>query len=126
MVFFPIMVNTVRGLTTVDPAALELMRSYAASEWQILREVRIPNALPFMFTALKVATTLSVIGAVVGEWVGGQDGIGPVMLVALGSFDSDVVFAGILWLAIVGCALFAAVVILERFTIPWYRVERGP
>ena len=71
MVFFPVMVNTVRGLTNVEPAALELMRSYAAGDSQILRKLRIPNALPYWFTALRIATTLSVIGAVVGEFFGG-------------------------------------------------------
>ena len=67
MVFFPVMVNTVRGLTQVEPAALELMRSYAAGDMEILRRLRIPNALPYWFTALRIATTLAVIGSVVGS-----------------------------------------------------------
>ncbi len=71
MVFFPVMVNTVRGLTQVEPAALELMRSYAAGDMEILRRLRIPNALPYWFTALRIATTLAVIGSVVGEFFGG-------------------------------------------------------
>ena len=72
LVFFPVMVNVTRGLVSVEPAALELMRSYAATEWTVLRKVRVPNALPFFFTALKVATTLSLIGAIVGEYFGGS------------------------------------------------------
>ena len=71
LVFFPVMINVTRGLTQVEPAALELMRSYAASEWTVLRKVRIPNALPFFFTALKVGATLALIGAIVGEYFGG-------------------------------------------------------
>ena len=71
MVFFPVMVNTIRGLTNVEPAALELLSSYAASESQTLVKLRGPNALPYWFTALRIATTLSVIGAVVGEFFGG-------------------------------------------------------
>ena len=71
MVFFPVMVNTIRGLTNVEPAALELMSSYAAGDRQTWRKLRVPNALPYWFTALKIATTLSVIGAVVGEFFGG-------------------------------------------------------
>ena len=71
LVFFPVVVNVTRGLTQVEPAALELMRSYAASETAILRLVRVPNALPYFFTALKVGTTLSLIGAIVGEYFGG-------------------------------------------------------
>ena len=66
--FFPVMINTVRGLTTVDPAAVELLRSYAASEAQVFRKLRIPNALPYIFTALRLAATLATIGAVVGEY----------------------------------------------------------
>ena len=73
LVFFPVMANVTRGLVQVEPSALELMRSYAASEWTILRKVRIPNALPYFFTALKVATTLSLIGAIVGEYFGGAN-----------------------------------------------------
>jgi len=71
IVFFPMMINTVRGLTLVDPTQLELMHSYAASEFEILFKVRIPNALPYMFNAFKVCSTLSLIGAVVGEFFGG-------------------------------------------------------
>ena len=66
--FFPVMINTVRGLTTVDPAAVELLRSYAASEAQVFRKLRVPNALPYIFTALRLAATLATIGAVVGEY----------------------------------------------------------
>ena len=76
LVFFPVMANVTRGLVQVEPGALELMRSYAASEWTILRKVRIPNALPYFFTALKIATTLSLIGAIVGEYFGGST-LGP-------------------------------------------------
>ena len=72
LVFFPIVINVTRGLTQVEPAALELMRSYAASEGTILRVLRIPNALPYFFTGLKVAATLSLIGAIVGEYFGGS------------------------------------------------------
>ena len=70
IVFFPVMINTVRGLTLVDPRALEMMRSYAASEFKMLFALRIPNALPFIFSALRVATVLSMIGAVVADFFG--------------------------------------------------------
>ena len=69
--FFPVMANVTRGLSGVEPSAIELMRSYAATEGEILRKVRIPNALPFFFTALKLASTLSLIGAIVAEYFGG-------------------------------------------------------
>ena len=77
--FFPVMINTVRGLTTVDPAAVELLRSYAASETQVFRKLRVPNALPYIFTALRLAATLATIGAVVGEYFAApRASLGPV------------------------------------------------
>ena len=72
LVFFPVMANVLRGLTDVQPSSIELMRSYAAGDGAILRKVRIPNALPYFFTAMKVATTLSLIGAIVGEYSAGR------------------------------------------------------
>ena len=72
LVFFPITINVTRGLVEVQPAALELMRSYATTPGEVLRKVRIPNMLPFFFTALKVSTTLAFIGAIVGEYFGGH------------------------------------------------------
>jgi len=120
MVFFPVMVNTIRGLTQVEPAALELMTSYAASDWLILTRLRVPNALPYWFTALRIATTLSVIGAVVGEFFGGP-------LYSLGIFITN--RTGVsnypdAWAAIVlACALgiffYLAVIGLERIVMPW-------
>ena len=81
LVFFPITINVTRGLVEVPPAALELMRSYAVTEWEVMRKVRIPNMLPFLFTALKVGTTLAFIGAIVGEFYGGtSDVLGRVVL----------------------------------------------
>ena len=72
IIFFPVMINTVRGLTLVDAGALELLRSYAAGDFTVLTQLRLPNALPFMFSAFKVAGTLSVIGAIVSEYFGGS------------------------------------------------------
>ena len=125
LVFFPMMVNTVRGLTEVDPAALELMRASAASELQVLRKIRIPNALPFMFTGLKVATTLAVIGAVVGEYFGGP-------LAALGvyiqseayNFRYNNAWAAILIACLLGIGFYVIVLALERVLLPWHASSR--
>ena len=119
MVFFPIMVNTVRGLTNVDPSALELMRSYAASDWEVLRRVRIPNALPYILTAFRIATTLAVIGAVIGEFVGSLNGLGNLLLTANSQLDSPLAWAALVWLSVLGIVLFAAVVVVERLVMPW-------
>jgi NitT/TauT family transport system permease protein len=125
LTFFPMMVNTVRGLTQVDPAALELMTACAASEGQILRKLRIPNALPYMFTGLKVATTLAVIGAVVGEYFGGP-------LAALGvyiqseayNFRYNHAWAAILIACAMGIGFYVLAILAERVVLPWHASER--
>lgn len=126
LVFFPIMINVTRGLTQVEPSALELMRSYAASEGEILRKVRLPNALPYFLTALKVATTLSLIGAIVGEYFGGASNvIGRVVVQSASALRFDVTWAAILLGAVTGIAFYLAVVTLERVLIPWHSTVRG-
>jgi len=120
MVFFPVLVNTIRGLTEVDPSALELMRSYAATDLQTVRKLRIPNALPFWFTALRIAATLSVIGAVVGEFFGGP-------LYSLGIYitnqtsisDYPKAWAAIALACVLGIAFYSAASIAERLLVPW-------
>ena len=126
LVFFPVLVNVTRGLTQVEPAALELMRSYAASESTVLRQVRIPNALPYFFTALKVGTTLSLIGAIVGEYFGGTSSVlGQVIVASAGALRFDVTWAAIILAAATGIAMYLAIVAVERLVIPWHASMRG-
>ena len=126
LVFFPVMANVTRGLVSVEPAALELMRSYAASDWTVLRKVRVPNALPFFFTALKVATTLSLIGAIVGEYFGGSSlVIGRIIVQSASALRFDVTWAAILLAAATGIVFYLAVVALERLVMPWHASVRG-
>lgn len=126
MVFFPVVVNVTRGLTQVQSAALELMRSYAASEWTILRAVRIPNALPYFFTALKIGTTLSLIGAIVGEYFGGaNDVLGRIVVQSASALRFDVTWAAILLASVVGIVLYLLVAGIERLVIPWHASVRG-
>ena len=104
--FFPVLVNTLRGLTSVEPRAIELMHSYAAGEAKIFRRVRIPTALPFIFTALKVATVLAMIGAVVGEYFGGSlNALGVLILTRARVFQFDEAWAGIVVACLIGFAL---------------------
>jgi NitT/TauT family transport system permease protein len=120
MVFFPVMVNTVRGLTNVEPAALELMTSYAASESQMLAKLRAPNALPYWFTALRIATTLSVIGAVVGEFFGGPlYALGIYITLETGNSRYATAWAAIILACGLGIGLYLAAVALERLVMPW-------
>ena len=126
LVFFPVMANVTRGLVQVEPAAIELMRSYAASEWTILRKVRIPNALPYFFTAMKVATTLSLIGAIVGEYFGGASSVlGRVIVQTASALKFDVTWGAILLGAAIGILFYGIVVVAERLIAPWATALRN-
>lgn len=125
IVFFPMMINTVRGLTLVDPAALELMRSYAASEFEILRKVRLPNALPYMFNAFKVAATLSMIGAVVSEYFGGnRSALGVFITQEAAQFRFQNSWAAIIIACVVGITFYLVILGVEWMTIPWHSSVR--
>ena len=118
--FFPVLVNTLRGLTSVRPQDLELMRSYAAGNVEIFRRVRIPTALPFIFAGLKVATVLAMIGAVVGEYFGGAlNAIGVLILSRSRVFQFNEAWAGVLVVCLFGLALYIAVVLIERLALRW-------
>ena len=126
LVFFPVMANVTRGLTQVEPSALELMRSYAASDNAILRKVRIPNALPYFFTALKLATTLALIGAIVGEYFGGASLVlGRIIVQSASSLKFDVTWGAILVAAIAGIVFYLIVAAVERVVIPWHASVRS-
>jgi NitT/TauT family transport system permease protein len=112
--FFPIVVNATVGLKSTSPAALELMRSYAASEAQVYRHVRIPHAMPYVFAAFRIAAPLAVVGAIVAEMVGSDKGLGFVIIRAKGILDTELLFAGILGSALLGITLFLAFSLLER------------
>jgi NitT/TauT family transport system permease protein len=125
LVFFPVMINTVRGLTQVDPAAVELMRSTAATDFQVLRKVRIPNALPFIFTALKVAATLATIGAIVAEYFGApRASLGQYIAQHAAYFNFERSWAAIIIAAALGIGLYLVVVVAERILMPWHQSFR--
>ena len=116
--FFPVFVNTVRGLTSVRPSSIELMRSYAAGEIDIFRRVRFPTALPFIFTALKIATVLSMIGAIVGEYFGGApEALGVLINSRNATFDFEEAWAGIGVACAFGIGFYLAVAALERLAL---------
>jgi NitT/TauT family transport system permease protein len=123
--FFPVLVNTLKGLTSVRPASVELMRSYAAGEIEIFRRVRIPTALPYVFSALKVATVLAMIGAIVGDYFGGsQDSLGIVIRRDAGIFAFEHAWAAIVIASMLGILFYAAVAILERLAMGWHPSAR--
>ena len=124
--FFPVLVNMLRGLTSVRPSSIELMRSYAAGEVEIFRRVRIPNSLPYLFSALKVATVLAMIGAIVGDYFGGsQEALGIQIRRSAGVFAFDEAWAAIMVASVLGIAFYAAVALAERLTMGWHPSARG-
>lgn len=125
IVFFPMMINTVRGLTLVDASALELMRSYAANEFEILVKLRLPNALPYMFNAFKVAAALSMIGAVVSEYFGGnRSALGVFITQEAAQFRFARAWAAIIIACVVGVTFYAVILLIERLVIPWHASVR--
>lgn len=122
--FFPIVVNMVDGLKSVDPDMVRLMRTFGANRWQIFIKVQLPTSLPFLFSAARVAVAISVIGAVIGEWVGSSQGLGYLMIRSKPLFLTERVFAAITILSVMGISLFVLVGVVERLTIPWWHDDR--
>jgi NitT/TauT family transport system permease protein len=124
--FFPMLVNTTRGLTSVPASAIELMRSYAANEFTIFRRVRLPNALPYVFSGLKVGTVLAMIGAIVGDYFGGAPGaLGVEIRRWVGIFAFDQAWAAIVLASVLGIVFYGSVAVVERLTMGWHPSVRG-
>ncbi len=117
--FFPIVVDTATGLQATPPGLMELARSLRASRWQTFWKVQFPAALPFIFSGAKVAVTLAVIGAVIGEFVGSIDGLGNLLLSANSQLDGPLAWAALVWLSLLGIVLFLGVILAERLLMPW-------
>jgi NitT/TauT family transport system permease protein len=118
--FFPVLVNTMKGLQSASPRQIELMRSYAASPFEIWRRVRVPTALPYVFTALKVASVLAMIGAIVGEYFGGATtALGVLIRSDAQVFQFERAWAGILVASLLGISLYLAVASAERLLVSW-------
>jgi putative hydroxymethylpyrimidine transport system permease protein len=117
--FFPIVVNGIDGLRSVDAELILMMRTLDASRWAILRRVEFPAALPSIFSGLRIAATFAAIGAVFGEWSGSSQGLGYVMLAATPNLLTARIFAAIVLLTAVALVLFGVVSLLERIFVPW-------
>jgi ABC-type nitrate/sulfonate/bicarbonate transport system permease component len=119
--FFPIAVNTLDGLASVDPELIKLMRTLGASRWARLWKAELPTSLPYFFSGAKIAATVSVVGAVFGEAAGADHGLGRLTLLANNQLQTPRVYAGTVILTLMGVAVFAFVSLVERMTIPWRR-----
>jgi len=117
--FFPILVSVIAGLRAIEPDKVELMRSLHASKWQIFRMAQLPNALPIIFAGLQVAIVFSILGAIVGEFVGSRSGLGNLILQANTNLDTAGVFGALVCLSIMGIVLHVAMTWLQRRLVFW-------
>ncbi len=117
--FFPTLVNMVRGLKAVSPQMLELMRVLSASGREVLFKIRLQSSLPFLFAALKIASTTCVIGAIVGEWIGSNYGLGSLIIEATYNFRAPLLYATVILGAGMAVAAFAIVTLVERRVLKW-------
>jgi len=121
IVFFPIVVNTLDGLKRADSDAVNLLKILKANRWQILWKVRVPSALPSVFSGCRIGVSVSTIGAIIGEWVGSKEGLGYLMLHANAQLQISLIFASLIYLTILGVGLFYLIVSIERWAMPWKR-----
>ena len=122
--FFPIVVNTVTGLKSADPDLLLLVRSMEAKPLKILWKVRIPGALPHIFAGVKISATLAPVGAVIGEFVASNQGLGHMLLQAVGNLETEVAFAAVFLISMFGIAIWYVAELAERLAIPWHASQR--
>lgn len=122
--FFPVVVSAVQGFKSVEPDMLDLARAMEAKRLQIFRMVSFPHAMPAIFAGLKVSITLAVVGAVVGEFVGSNNGLGFVLQRSIGNFELPTMFAALVILSLIGVVLFWILDIIERLVIPWHASQR--
>ncbi len=122
--FYPIAVNTVDGLKAVDPDMVNMMKTLGASRWQVFTKLQMPTAMPYMFSGIKVGISVSVIAAVIGEWVGASAGLGYLITYSQPLFLTARVFAAIVVLSAMGISLFVLASVVERMMLPWYYTEK--
>jgi NitT/TauT family transport system permease protein len=123
--FFPVVINTAMGLASLEREKIYLAQSMGLGAVATFFKIQLPNALPSIFAGLKISITFAVVGAVVGEFVGGQGGLGYLLLIANGNMDTALLFAGIVALTALGIVMFALIGLVERLVLPPHAVERA-
>lgn len=123
--FFPIMTNTILGIKSVERGHRDVMLALNASRWATFRDVELPNALPFILTGMEVGIVLATIGAIVGEYLGGSQGLGYMAVATLNAFDVKAMFGVIMLLTVLGLILYFLVVLLRRYVTPWHESVAG-
>lgn len=125
LAFFPIMLNVMLGVRSVDRGHRDVMRGLGASRWATFRNLELPSTLPYIFAGAEVGIVFAVIGAIVGEYLGGSEGLGHLVVRSLNALDAPQLFAVIVLLALMGSLLYAAVTLTKRLTIPWHDSVAG-
>jgi ABC-type nitrate/sulfonate/bicarbonate transport system permease component len=125
LTFFPVLVNVLSGMQRLDPALLDLFRSWRAGRWEIFLHLRLPTALPYLFAALKITAPLAIIGAVVAEWTGASGGLGRIMWLAYTNLNLPFLFAAIFILAAAGMSLYTGLSWAEKKAIFWNQTSFG-
>lgn len=124
--FFPVVINTAVGLNQVDPEMLDLGRVFGAPKWKVFVTIRIPNAFPYILSALKITATAAVVGAVVGEFVASQSGLGSVIVTTQTNLNTPVAFAALVWISVLGLLVYGAVGVASRWLAPWAESSSQP
>lgn len=117
--FFPVVINTAVGLTQIETDLVDLGRVFNAPKWKVFAKIRIPNAYPYILSALKITATSAVVGAIVGEFVASQRGLGYVIIATQSSMNTSVAFAALFWISVTGLFVFGIVAMLTRILTPW-------
>jgi NitT/TauT family transport system permease protein len=117
--FFPVVINTAVGLSQIDDDMLDLGRVFNAPKWKVFAKIRIPNAYPYILSALKVTATSAVVGAIVGEFVASQSGLGYVIITSQSSMNTPLAFGALVWISVIGLVLYGAVGLMSRMLAPW-------
>jgi NitT/TauT family transport system permease protein len=123
--FFPVVINTAVGLSQTSQEMLDLGQIFGASKWRVFRKIRIPGALPYILSALKVSASTCVIGAIVAEFIASQRGLGYVIINAQTTLNTPTAFAALLWISVIGLLAYGSVSLLGRWLAPWAEGDRN-
>ncbi len=122
--FFPVVINTSRGLTEVDEELLDLVRYLNGTKFQIFIKIRFPNSLPYIFSGLKISSTMCVVGAIVGEFIASDRGLGYIIINSQYAMDTPPIFASLILVSVIGVSLFLIVSLAQRYLMPWHQPEQ--
>ena len=123
--FFPVVINVARGLSAVEEDLLDLVRYMNASKWQVFIKIRFPNSLPYIFSGLKICSTMVIVGAIVGEFIASDHGLGYIIINSQYTMDTPPIFAALIIVSLLGAGLFGFVALAERLMMPWKRVSEN-